>query len=837
MITNAFTLELDGKDWELKESVLGAAKPGNGPWIKAQVPGNVHLDLIKAGLLPDPHIADHEADMGWVEQRDWWYRRRFQASPQLLAHSKVFLKAAGLDTYATLWINGRKLGQSQNGLVEHEWELRRLLKSGANEILIRLASPVAAATALVKRWGPIPGVGDPIRVYTRKAQYSFGWDWGPRLPTAGIFKSIKLEGLSRARISDLRAVLHSADASKAAGLVELEIESLEARAATRLDLGLGPWSKALALKLKKGSNRVKVRFEIKNPRLWWPLGHGEPHLYNLVAELDSGAQASLAVGLKTVRLLRPKDAEGEAFILEVNGKKVFCKGANWIPADTFMGRVSEGRLRRLIAAAKAANMNLLRIWGGGFYESEEFYRACDEAGIMVWQDFPFACNEVPEFPWFAREVAAEARKAVTRIRRHPSLALWCGSNENHQARYDHWFRGREAKRWGLLYYHKVLPAICKELDPSTPYWPGSPFGGDNPNDTTRGDRHNWQVWGQYADILAYREDKGRFLSEFGFAALPGRPVIERMIPKAERFVQSRTMEAHDKMAGAGSFARIAFYINSHLPESSRFDDFRYLSQVMQSEALSTGLLHWRRRQFRTSGALFWQLNDCWPVTCWSVLDFDDKPKLGWHAARRCFDPLLLSAFEDLGPLRQDRTGRLPTRAKDENGLCQAWLSHEFDAAVSGSLKVELWDQRGRRGRVWSGRIKVPANASACVWQSSRAKLRVKDPASQYLVFHFEAPGLSRRAQLYFERPRLQSFQQPGLALKSKREKEVSFLELRASRLARYVELSSSKPGQFSDNGFDLLPGERRTIVFTPDDPGAGASFSVKTLNQIALSRS
>jgi beta-mannosidase len=836
MITNLLNFDLSGKDWEFSGAPHGAAA-ATGPWRKANVPGNVHTDLMALGLLGDPHLGQNEADMAWVEQKDWWYRKKFSLPQGILACPAVYLKADGLDTYATLRVNGRLVGSSQNSLVEHEWEIRRYLKSGSNEILIRFASAALIVKKLEKKHGAYPAVSDPARVYARKAQYSFGWDWGPRLVTSGIFKSLRLEGVALNRITDLRVVATQVSQARASGTIRLSVQSLAA-SSTTLEVTLGQWRHIRALRLKKGLNHVSVPFSLEHPKLWWPVGYGQPHLYGATAALGTGASASAAVGLRKIKLLREKDKQGESFVFEVNGVKVFCKGANWIPADTFMGRLSEARVRRLVDAAKDSNMNMLRVWGGGFYESEEFYRACDEKGILVWQDFPFACNEVPELPWFKKEVELEAAKAVRRLRRHASLALWCGNNENQTARFDRWYGDRHVKRWGELYYNQVLPRICKALDSQTPYWPGSPFGGKNPNGMSHGDRHNWKTWANFADYMDYREDSGRFLSEFGFASLPNRQALKRAIPLPERYIQSRSMAVHDKVGGAGAYARIAYYMEGHLPVSAGFDDFRYLSQVNQAEALITGIEHWRRRQFSTSGTLFWQLNDCWPVTSWAVLDADDAPKLPWYAIRRAYDPLLLSCFEDKGLLRYGRSGYLPKRAKDEGGEAQAWLTHDWESPVTGTLNVELMNTSGKRRRVFRGKIRVGAYGSSKVWSAKRSSLRLKDPASEFLVFTFEAPGILRRAQLYFERPKLQALKEAGLTISAKRDAQsgLTFVRVRARSLTRYVELHASKPGVFSDNGFDLLPGEARELVFTPASHGPRARFEALSLNAVALKR-
>ncbi len=387
--------------------------------------------------------------------------------------------------------------------------------------------------------------------------------------------------------------------------------------------------------------------------------------------LGSGALARCEAGLRLIKLERRKDKAGESFGLRVNGVPVYLKGANWIPVDSFLSRVSEERVEGLVAQAAEGNMTVLRVWGGGVYESEAFYRACDRRGLLVWQDFPFACSEVPELPWFVALVKDEAAKAVRRLRRHASLALWCGNNENHVARYEGWFKGRETKRWGLRLYEKVLPALCKALDPATPYWPGSPYGGKDPNSQAQGDRHHWLVWAQFQDYTAYREDRGRLISEFGFAGLPNRPVLKKAFAKGERWLQSRAMAIHDKVEQGGAYARIAYYMMNHLPFVAGLDAFRYLSQVNQGEALRTGIEQWRRSKPHNQGAIYWQLNDCWPVTSWSTLDSDDAPKLAYYRTKAAFEDALLSAVEADSVLLKYKVWRLPLKEAQEQGRCEA----------------------------------------------------------------------------------------------------------------------------------------------------------------------
>jgi beta-mannosidase len=825
--TNHTIVSLNGA-WSFQQAKAGAA------WLPATVPGTVHTDLMKAGKLADPFVGQNEADVAWVENADWIYRRRFDCPAALLGAGRVRLVAEGLDTYATLWLNGKKLGSTQNMFVEQVFELKNLKPKG-NELLIRFDSATQHLLALVKKHGPIPAIGDEPRSYGRKAQYSFGWDWGPRLATAGIFAPIYLEAVPDLAISDMHVTTSVATAKEARGHYNIEID---ARVAATLPLSahLGGWSWSGTVKLKKGLNKLKLAWKIPNPKLWWPRGYGDAHLYQAEVVLASGELARCEVGLRVITLERKKDKAGESFGFAVNGVPVYAKGANWIPADSFLGRVTDERIEGLVAQARDANMTMLRIWGGGLYENETFYNACDREGLLVWQDFPFACNEVPELPWFVKLVKDEAALALKRLRRHASLALWCGNNENQMSRHDGWYRGRETKHWGDLYYSKVLPALCKALDPTTPYWPGSPFGGKDPNSQSHGDRHHWLVWAQYKDYPQYRDDHGRFVSEFGFAGLPNRALLKKAIPAGERWVQSRTMQFHDKVETGAAYPRIAYYIMKHLPMAPGLDRFRYLSQVNQAEALCLGIEHWRRSKPHNQGALYWQLNDCWPVTSWAVLDGEDTPKLAYFRTRHAFDDVLLSSVEAAPKYLLEKVGKLPLRAEQEDGRCEAWLTLDGTRPFKGTLKVERWNVNGKQATLASKTVSLAANKSALLWSRQRQACGIKDGTREFLVFTLKGrEGLERRSVLYFERPKRMNLPPSGLVVGARGKDDHVEVAVRAGKLALSVELHAPVPGRFSDNGFDLLPGETRVLKFVPEKiQTIKGPWQALTLNQMQV---
>jgi beta-mannosidase len=808
MKTSSLRQDLGGA-WEFRAE---AASPAGRDWLPARVPGDVHADLMACGRLADPHRDANAAAAAWVQEVDWTYRRRFEVDAALHGSRRVRLVAEGLDTWCELFLNGRRLGRAENMFAEHSWDLSGRLRSGVNTLELRFRAPGPVLRRLERRHGPAAAVFDSLRVHGRKAQYGFGWDWGPRLPSLGIFRPIYLEGDAGLRVDDLWVRTLQASAASAEGLLLAEIDSERAQTVP-LRAVLGDWSVERHWRLNAGRNVVRVPWRLKRPRLWWPRGHGEAALYRAELSLGALASASAVVGLRTVTLDTGSEKDGRRFAFRVNGRPVYAKGANWIPADSFPGRVTAARLEALLGDAAAANYTMVRVWGGGLYEDEAFYQACDRLGLLVWQDFPFSCGEYPEDPAFLRLVAWEAERALRRLRRHPSLALWCGGNENHMGRHDGWFRGRERRDWGWRIYHRLLPALCRRLDPDRPYWPGSPWGGTDPNSQAEGDRHHWLVWARLREPEAYRADRGRFISEFGFASLPGRETLRRFAPAKKRRLGSAEMLEHDKVESGGAYARLAYYLSGRLPLAGGLDRFRHASQVLQAQVLRLGIEHWRRGS-RTRGALVWQHNDCWPALSWSVVDASGRPKLAWYALRAAFDDVLLSAVE-------------------VEGRAEAWLSLDGAAPFEGRLRVERWGMVGREAVLAQLAVRAPANRSRRLWSRSRADCGIRDPARQYLVMHLEGKGgRLRRTQLYFAWPAQMDLRPAGLTLRTRSEGAAVAVTVRARCLALGVELHAPVPGRFSDNGFDLLPGETRHLRFTPERTEVGrGGWQALCLNQ------
>jgi len=565
-------------------------------------------------------------------------------------------------------------------------------------------------------------------------------------------------------------------------------------------LGKGKPVQTVTKELVEGVNLVEACMKITAPRLWWPSGYGEQPLYDLTASVRSGRNELDSMrkrfGIRSVKLVQKDDEEGETFIFEINGVPIFCKGANWIPADSFLPRVTREDYEDLLSLAVGANMNMLRIWGGGIYESEDFFELCDEKGIMIWQDFMFACAEYPEEKWFWEKVEKEAEKVVKRLRNHPSIVLWCGNNENQWGHFGGWW-GKKKKFYGETIYDKILPEVCARLDPSRPYWPGSPYGGADPNSEAEGDRHNWNVWSSWQDYSMYQRDKGRFISEFGFQAPPTMDTIESFTEENDRWPQSEVMEHHNKMVEGTE--RLYRFLAGHFKVPEDFEGYVLLTQINQGEALKTGIEHWRRRKFMTSGALFWQLNDCWPVSSWSVIDYYHRPKPSYYYVKRCFTPLLASLV------------------KNKESV-DVWVTNDTLEDFRGRVVLKLQTLKGEVVSAAEEKVTVASNSSKMVL-SQKLAASVQDSSDQFLVvLLYEGDSLVSQNTLFMKRLIHMKLPDPTLRL----ETEVTGVDKRTFRItlaspvfAKAVRMrlpSDLGRCSYSDNYFDLLPNVDKTVL-------------------------
>ena len=711
-------IELNGT-WQFKAIDKYRTLPkditGITEWMSGNVPGTVHTDLMANEKIPDPFYRMNEEQVQWVDSQQWMYRREFDVDEDFLKEKRIELVAEGLDTYAEIRINNKPVASSADMFVEHRFDVKKFLRKGKNCIEIHFDSPVLRTKALEKKYGTLAAGHEVHRVYARKAQYSFGWDWGPRLATSGIWRGIRLEAHALAALQSPFVRVISVKKNEA--VVEMSIDvSLFTSAPMQLRTEIWDEKSIVTDQRRVKSGRMKFRVRVKKPKLWWPNGYGEQPMYravfSLVSRDEEEERLEIPFALRTVRLLQEPDKEGTSFVIEINGEKIFCKGADWIPSDSFIPRIADATYEKLLGMAKSANMNMLRVWGGGIYEQEIFYELCDRCGLMVWQDFMFACAEYPEQPWFLKQVKDEAEKAVKRLRNHPSIVLWCGNNECEWIFCQHNPGKSPDEMTGSKIFKTLLPSICREFDGTRPYWRSSPFGKGFPNDESNGNHHQWEMWARWKDYKEYEKDNARFVTEFGFQAPPHLRTLEQVTILSDLNPQSRVLEHHNKLPEGTE--RLYRFQAGHVNVGTDLADFIYKGQIIQAEALKTAVEHWRRRKFHTAGSLFWQLNDCWPVTSWSVIDSALRPKAAYYYAKKFLSPVLVS-FQNAG------------------SHMEVWGTSDMLSPLSATLEVTLRSFDGTVAWSKTADIGIGRNGSTLLMKIGIAECSRLDPAQSYLL--------------------------------------------------------------------------------------------------------
>ncbi len=651
--------------WQFRQRMPATATPAE--WRPATVPGDVHLDLLANKLIPDPFYRDNEAKLQWIQDADWEYRTTITATPAMLSREHVDLVFDGLDTYAEVSLNGHLILTANNMFRGWRADAKPWLKAGANELLVSFPSPIKVSEriALADKWhGQTPAQD---KSYVRKAAYEYGWDWGPIFVTSGIWRAAHLETWDDARIDNL--YIHQREIAAALARIDAEVDVVaskpgKATVTVAYDGGGKKHDTKAQVMLAPGVNHVVLPVEINDPALWYPAGYGAQSMYVWTAKVSVDGHdvdtATAHTGLRSIVLRRDKDQWGRSFEFVVNGIPVFGKGADVIPFDSFPSRVTTAQYRRILQSARDANMNMIRHWGGGYYETDEFYQICDELGIMVWQDFMFGNDWQPGTYAFREEVAKEAEYQVTRLRNHPSIVLWCGNNETEEAL--QWERNSkisnaldvkgQVRIWQdyLLLFSSVIPRVVERLNPETPYWPSSPSGDyedDLAPDQTTGDMHDWSVWHGRVPFSEYEKHHPRFMTEYGFQSFPEMKTVEAFTEPADRAsIFTPVMLAHQKNNEGNSI--IHDYILKDYTEPKDFPSFLYVSQVLQAEGIKIGAEHLRRERPRTMGSIYWQLNDCWPVASWSSIDYYGRWKALQYYARRFYAPTLVSPHVEDG---------------------------------------------------------------------------------------------------------------------------------------------------------------------------------------------
>ncbi|MFD9306660.1 glycoside hydrolase family 2 protein [Streptomyces sp. NPDC060048] len=607
--------------------------------LPAGVPGCVHTDLLDAGVIPDPFIGHNETEVAWVGRQAWSYVTEL---PLHRGHERAELVFEGLDTAAEVILDGESLGTTRNMHRTHRFDVT----GRAGRLEVRFTSAYGEADRVRALTGERPNVYPEPFQYIRKMACAFGWDWGPTVVTAGMWRPVRLERWSTARLDSVRPLVTVEGTS---GSVELRVKVARTADGAGRTLVLRAATAGATAEVSFEGDEAVLRLEVPEPQLWWPRGYGDPALYGLDVVLLDGEGRPLdswerRIGFRTVEVDRAADEHGTGFAFVVNGVRIFARGVNWIPDDVLPSRMTPERYRTRLAQAAAANIDLVRVWGGGIYEDDSFYDACDELGLMVWQDFLFACAAYPEEQPLRGEVEAEARDNVVRLMPHPSLVLWNGNNENLWGFRDWAWEGPLAgDSWGEGYYLGTLPRIVAELDPTRPYTAGSPWSGSwdhHPNDPRHGTHHAWEVWNRQ-DYAEYRASVPRFVAEFGWQAPPALATLRRALPGEELAPDSPGMLHHQKAEDGNGKLNRGIARHFPLPEGD-FDRWHYLAQVVQARAVAAGIEHWRANWPVCTGTVVWQLNDCWPVSSWAAIDGDGRVKPLYHELRRVYADRLLS---------------------------------------------------------------------------------------------------------------------------------------------------------------------------------------------------
>lgn len=625
-----------------------------GRTVPAQVPGSAHLDLLAAGLIPDPYVDRAEEELAWAHRTGWRYALTFDAAAPA-PDERADLAFDGLDTVATVELNGHLLGATANMHRSYRFDARQALRAGVNELVVSFRSALEYAEEAERELGYYSRTYPHPFNMVRKMACSFGWNWGPDLQTAGIWKPVRLERWATARLARVRPLATVTEGGAGRIEVHAEIERAGTGDDRELVLVVRGSGREVHADVAAGETSAVATLEIPDVALWWPDGYGDQPLYDLVVEVRDGSGTKLdaatrRVGFRTVTVDVTPDESGTPFTFVVNGKPVFVKGANWIPDDHFVTRITRERLARRVDQAIGAHINLLRVWGGGIYETEDFYDVCDERGMLVWQDFPFSDAAYPEEEPLRSEVAAEVRENVARLASHPALALWNGANENMWG-YRDWGWPKELgdRTWGYGYYTELLPRIVAELDPTrcyavnSPYSPGPTPPGEparHPNDPRHGTTHLWDVWSRYRDYSTYRDQAPRFVAEFGYQAPPAYATLQAALPGEQLTSGFPRMLGRQKDAEGDT--KLHYGLSAHLPEPNGFDDWHYLAQLNQARAIQLGVEHFRSLWPACSGTILWQLNDCWPGHSWSAIDGAGRAKPMWYALRRAYAERLLT---------------------------------------------------------------------------------------------------------------------------------------------------------------------------------------------------
>ncbi|MEI6881489.1 MAG: glycoside hydrolase family 2 protein [Bacteroidota bacterium] len=797
--SQSFERDLSKENWQFKNVK-------DKLWLSAKVPGTVYTDLFHNKKIPDPFLADNESKLQFIDNEDWVYKTSFLIGAKELRNEHIEMQFDGLDTYAKVFLNDSLILVPDNMFRKWVVDVRKQIHLGKNTIRIQFESAVNKGKKEASKLSyQLPG---DEKVFTRKAQYQYGWDWGPRFVTCGIWKGVKLKCWNHAKINHVQFVHHKLDTDKAQ--VQFKVEIICNEESTYQLSAINSKNEKIGdtlIKLNEGINHIALPHLIKHPKLWWTHNLGKQHLYNysFVLSLSNKKLDSipLCFGLRNIEWVQEKDEKGKSFYMKLNGSPIFAKGANYIPEDNFLPRVTIAKTKQLIKDAKAANINMLRIWGGGTYGSDELYQLCNENGILIWQDFMFACAMYPGDSVFVNNVKAELNDQIVRLRNHPSLAIWCGNNEidegwknwgwQKQYKYSAIDSSIIANNYHSLFEEQIKQAV-QSLDGNRFYWPSSPsVGWGRKESLSQGDAHYWGVWWGMEPFEVYEKKVPRFMSEYGFQGMPALKTFEDIAAikhHDNRFVvDSNVLKVHQKHPSG--YQTIQSYMERDYKIPKSFENYVYVSQLLQADGMKTAMEAHRRAMPYCMGSLYWQLNDCWPVTSWSSMDYNGHWKALHYQVKKSFNDLSIS-FED------------------KNDSVLVFIVSDKLEKIEGKLKIKLMNFDGSILFLDSLETIVKSNASKVYYSIHKDKIEAfKNPRKivQSAIFSYEKEDV--QSLHYFVKPKELDLSKAAIKLKYISNKTI---EITTDKLAKNVFLSSEDElVGFEDNYFDLLPNEKKIV--------------------------
>ena len=781
-------------------------------WLPATVPGCVHTDLIANKLIEDPYYRDNEKKQQWIGKTDWEYETTFNVSAETLKRQNLEIVFQGLDTYANVSLNDKPILDADNMFRTWRVDVKNNLKLGANILRIKFRSPInEILPRMAKLDYELPAVndqGEKTSPYTRKAPYQYGWDWGPRFVTSGVWKPVNLEVWDNARIADLQIKQNKLSKENADLSAIVEVIAANSTDAT-IEVENLTGKKIVAtkqVKLINGVNKISLDFVIANPKLWYPIGYGDQALYTFKAKIVLNKkevdEATKRTGLRTIELRQKPDEYGKSFTFVVNGIPIFAHGANWIPADIFPTRITKDKYKNLLTSIRDANMNMVRVWGGGIYEDDYYYDLADEMGILVWQDFMFACSMYPGDQPFLDSVKHEAIDNVKRLRNHPSIVIWVGNNEIETA-WAHWGGWKDKNPNSVWEAYKniflrLLPDVLDEYDPSRPYWQSSPSSDFQADSDFQGigDTHYWQVWHAEKPYKEYEKQFPRFMSEYGFQSFPEYETVKTYTTEEDRqSIETPIMLAHQRHPRGNQLVKT--YMLREYNQPKDFESFLYVSQVLQAEGIKIGAEHLRRIMPRNMGSLYWQANDCWQVASWSAMDYFGRWKALMYYTKRFYTPLLVSPHVD------------------DDGKMNVYVVSDSPETKQAQITLTLLDLNGKQlmSKTIDASIE-PLKGKSYFSQPVSEMLSGADDKNTFLLVELKSNGKLVSQNEYFFKPfKEMAFSKPEIKTKISATKDGFKISLSTDKMAKDVYLSGFTEGFFADNYFDLIPNRNVEIEY------------------------